>query len=458
MSAAPTPDAEQVAVTPPSVPRDGLFARRRVRRSIKLTITGLCALVLAVAAYRGYLQVDGYWHWRHAHAALDRLDLQGARHDLELCAAIWPDSGETHFQLARVTRRLGDFDAARADLREAKRLHWVDEQIQLEYLLLEAQTGAIPSVESGLTLLLGNGHPDEPLIFEALIRGCLESRFLSKAGRWGTIWVQRHPDDWQAHWWNGQAQDSLDNAALALQNFKMVVSSAPYFAEGHRAVGNVLFREGRLQEALSEFQQAVKQEPDHAGALLGLAQCQRDLPNMSENAVATLDHALALNPDDVGALLLRGQLELDADRPQAALPYFRKAGDLAPGDRSAAHSLSTVYSRLHDLPAADRYEKRYRELEALYRRLGHVLTETRTDDRNADLRAEAGNIYLQLDQPADALHWLVSALLIDRDNTQGRKGLEQCLRSLGDPKLVEQAKTLLAPRASAEQHTPGIDF
>lgn len=449
MSAAPTPNAEKGAA-PPVMSRPRLFARRRVRRSIKLTVAGLCALVLALAGYWGiYPQLNGYRHWRHAQIALDRLDLPGARQDLEVCAAIWPESGETHFRLARVCRRTDDFNAARAELREAKRLHWVDEQIQLEYLLLEAQTGAIPSVGSGLALILGNGHPDEPLIFEALIRGCLESRFLSKAGRWGTIWVKRHPEDWHAHWWNGQAQDSLDNTALALRNYKTVVSTAPYFADAHLALGNVLFHEGRLQDALSEFQEAVQQKPDHAGALLGLAQCQRDLPSMSQDATATLDHLLALYPEHVAALLLRGQLELDADRAQVALPYFLKAGELAPGDRSVAHSLSTVYSRLHDLAAADRYEKRYRELEGLYRRLGRVLTETRTDDRNADLRAEAGNIYLQLDQPADALHWLISALLINRDNVQARQGLEKCLRSLGDPQLVAQARMLLTTPASS---------
>ena len=53
-------------------------------------------------------------------------------------------------------------------------------------------------------------------------------------------------------------------------------------------------------------------------------------PPAVANAVATMRARLARNPDDLGALLTMGRLELAANRPQAALTYLRRADKIDP--------------------------------------------------------------------------------------------------------------------------------
>ncbi|HEV3256185.1 MAG TPA: tetratricopeptide repeat protein, partial [Gemmataceae bacterium] len=129
----------------------GFLARRRVRPVAARLVVLACLLVIGGLGYFViYPQVNAVYHWRHARKALDAYEFAQARADLQRCLEVWPESGETHFLMARTCRRDGDMEQARAELQQAKRLHWVEEQIRLEYLLQEAQGGAVPQVERAL--------------------------------------------------------------------------------------------------------------------------------------------------------------------------------------------------------------------------------------------------------------------------------------------------------------------
>jgi hypothetical protein len=74
----------------------------RSRRPYTLLVGVLCLLVIGgVGWFALYPQVNASYHWRQAeHAILDH-DFAAAQAHLWRCLAVWPQSGETHFVMAR---------------------------------------------------------------------------------------------------------------------------------------------------------------------------------------------------------------------------------------------------------------------------------------------------------------------------------------------------------------------
>src|SRR5262249_56778698 len=110
--------------------------------------------------------------------------------------AVQPREGETLLLLARTYRRQGDLDAAREAVERARETHHTPAAVELEQLLVQAQSGYLGPVEAKLHHAVATGHAEEEEILQALARGYLHGRFLDKAYRTTSAWVERHPDAW----------------------------------------------------------------------------------------------------------------------------------------------------------------------------------------------------------------------------------------------------------------------
>ena len=76
------------------------------QRPLPLVVGALCVLIVAgVVYYVVYPQAAAAYHWRAAQQALAERDFAGAQAHLRDCLEAWPQSGETHFLLARTSRR-----------------------------------------------------------------------------------------------------------------------------------------------------------------------------------------------------------------------------------------------------------------------------------------------------------------------------------------------------------------
>jgi tetratricopeptide (TPR) repeat protein len=405
----------------------------------------LCLLLIGGSGYLiCYPQIRAAWLWRQARHSIDRGDLGLAQEQLQYCLTVWPSSGETHFLLARTARRAGDSSTARTHLKEASRLDWVKEQIRLEYLLIDAQAGGVPRVESQLRALLAEGSADEPLIFEALVRGCLQGNFVKDAYRWSDLWTERHADDWRAHFWHGVVLEAGLQKDLAMAQYQTALDSNPDYPDAHLRLGELLLVSRRYPEARAHYQFVLQKDAEHAGALLGLAHCQRAAGQLAEARV-TLDHLLSSAPNNAVALLLRGQVELDAIDASAALPVLRRAETLNPRDRLTLEPLVTALRLLNQEEEARKYDDTLAQIDKDQKRLEEVVKEALEKPADVSLRTEAGNLCLRLGRPQDALRWLASALMIDRDYPPAKLALSECLQKLGDPALLEYYRSLISP-------------
>ena len=222
-----------------------------------------------------------------------------------------------------------------------------------------------------------------------------------------------------------QATEAMRAGRLdeASEGFATVIVSSPTFAEAHFNLGLVREEQGQNAEAIASFEKALKLKPRLRGAnlflgiaeyrlnrldraieafrketaafpsdanawmWLGVAQLAKEQP---EDAVASLDRAAKLNPDNVDILYHRGRSHLlvsknsfeqmfknapnswrvhqvlaqanaEADRHDEAIAEYREAIELAPRQPGLHEELGTEYWKAGKLEPAE--SELQRELE-----------------------------------------------------------------------------------------------
>jgi hypothetical protein len=141
----------------------------------------LVVILLAIVSLAVWMIYHHLHTWQgiaDARAALARGDIKTAREQLEEARKVYSDSDEVCFLLAQALRRDGDLTEARRTLNEAKRLGWVKEAIDFEFLLLNAQEALLPrpvprwdefaDIEPFLREALRKKHPEAANICENL--------------------------------------------------------------------------------------------------------------------------------------------------------------------------------------------------------------------------------------------------------------------------------------------------
>jgi tetratricopeptide (TPR) repeat protein len=381
---------------------------------------------------------------RAARAALEDLDFAAARTHLQSYLERSPHDADAVFELARATRRAGDIDAATRLLDRAASVGAPRRSVELERMLLQAQAGYFRPLDTGLARV-GYEPEDDRLIREALVVGYLQGNFLDKAYQVTGKWVADRPNDWQGHFWQGRVLESGLELGLANDSYLHALELRPGNLEVRRHVGELLLRRGRYEEAEPHFDHWLHAEPQNAAARLGLARCERAL-RPAAMARATLQPLLETSPDYPGVCLLGGELSLDEDRAEDALQWLHRAVRLAPHDRDANQALARASRRLGRPDEARIYEEVAAAAARDYKRMEEITREITQRPGDAALRYEAGTILARLDQPAAAAHWLLSALALDPGHAQTRRALAEYLPRLGDPRLTDYCRRVLAER------------
>jgi tetratricopeptide (TPR) repeat protein len=406
---------------------------------------GCFALIAGLGYYVVGPQLVAQSHWRDGQAAMNDADFIAAREHLRHCVDAWPSSAETHFTMARACRRAGDFDTAQKHLKRAEQLGWLESQVGLENVLAAVQQGdfGLGAEETLKAYLAAGMHPDEPLLYEAMAKGYLHSYRLFDARAILEDWARAYPDHWQAHLWHGTVLERLGKAELekARADYERVLTLRPQYHEAHLRLGRVLLSGGGdYVRATQHFMQYLEKERTNGEALLGFARCQRAL-NATGQARGALERLLNTHPEYVAGLVEMARLELDADRVEAALRHLQLAEKVGPNEMSVMHHMGLVQRRLGQVESAERYERRFRELEGLLRELDGATRRAATNPRDAEPRQQAGAIMLKVGQEIEGLRWLDAALRLDARHKPTHRTLAEYHEQSKDPERQRLAAT-----------------
>ncbi len=290
------------------------------RRDLSLGVPAVVVLLAALTAWVYYPAWRGQRHWNQAEQALQRMDLPGACGHLRAYLDLRPEDAEGHFLLARTLRRASRFDEAVIQLREARRLDWVRESIELEELLLRVQQHGVRGADKDRLLAwLQAGHHEDKILLEAMFLGDRSVLNFTQAGQWLGLWIERYPDDWPPRVWRAALWESVGQFTRGRADWLRALEIKPDLAEPLLHLGQIALTEGsRYDEAEDYLSRYLAVRPGHPEALLGLARCARGRGDVAR-ARELLLQLLAADPDHAGAALLLGSIENAAGNDDEAL-------------------------------------------------------------------------------------------------------------------------------------------
>ena len=127
------------------------------------------------------------------------------------------------------------------------------------------------------------------------------------------------------------------------------VAKRPGNARAHSDLGEALMSAGRIQEAIAQFEEGLRLNPDYAETHNNLGNALSGLPGRSNDAIAEFQAALRLKPDSAVVHFNLGNLWLNTPgRLNDAIAEYEKAVRLNPEYAAAHNNLGGALSGLPD--------------------------------------------------------------------------------------------------------------
>jgi Tfp pilus assembly protein PilF len=165
-------------------------------------------------------------------------------------------------------------------------------------------------------------------------------------------------------------------------------------ASEHVELGMAYVEEGQLEEAIIEFEEAIRLDPDHADAHLKLGTAYHKQGKLEE-AIAAYKKVVELDPDSATAHSNLGLAYYDQGRLDEAIAAYKKAVELDPDSATAHSNLGLAYAHQGQLDEAVAEYKEAIRLDPNYPAAHHNLglahaSQGRLDEAIAEYKEAIG--------------------------------------------------------------------
>jgi tetratricopeptide (TPR) repeat protein len=140
----------------------------------------------------------------------------------------------------------------------------------------------------------------------------------------------------------GEALDEMKDSHGATREFRAAVQANPKEPNVHFGLGYLLWTQNQYTEAAKEFQAEIDNDPQHAQAMLYLADADIQIGHM-EDARPLLEKLVKINPASSMGHRDLGIAYAESGHTQEALGEFKKAIALKPDNVSAHWRLGRLY-------------------------------------------------------------------------------------------------------------------
>jgi len=225
--------------------------------------------------------------------------------------------------------------------------------------------------------------------------------------------------------------------AEAITQYEEALRIRPDYAEAHNNLGTAFQQTGAIDSAIAQFRNAIRDNPDYAGARLNLAAALQNTPNGSAEALEELRVAARLQPGSAQAHLALGKaLRAYPGKDNESIAEYRLALRIDPNLPEAHYGLGYALERIggHEEQALDEYGEAVRlrpGFSAAHYNMGCVLQSMpgrqaeaadefkitlRLDPKNAMAEANLANALLALGRRQEAIAHYQVAETIAPDN------------------------------------------
>jgi tetratricopeptide (TPR) repeat protein len=396
--------------------------------------TGLVAGVVVLAA--SFAAVD-YWaqsQFRGAQQALHQERFAEARACLQRCLRLWWwQTPDVLLLAARLERLNENYPEAERYLAQSQKLRGhAHEATQVEEMLLGAETGQFPAVETALWQRTQHKDPESPQILRTLTKVYLSQLNLFPAWKAVNGWLSLNPDSGEAHAWRGEIALRWGESTQAEKDLRKTLIIAPQRSGTRLLLVQLLLQKyGNPSEILPHIQYLLKEDPQRPDYLVALAQyhsLQADFPA----ARTILNQVLEANPTHIGALLQQANIAYEAGDFAVAEEWTRKAIAQDSHDFKSRGLLVDCLKRQGSPPklaqAALEHKKAVAakaDADRLFQ-LGRQISETaQAKPIPADVWAEFGGLLVRTGKVQEGLQYLNKALALEPQNTTAHGLLAQ---------------------------------
>jgi tetratricopeptide (TPR) repeat protein len=151
----------------------------------------------------------------------------------------------------------------------------------------------------------------------------------------------------------GRSNDFFNKA---IENYRLAMKEDPTATFIGEELSDLYIQSGRLREAVTEAEEALKQNPDDLNArrvlariytrMIGDAQQNRIDENMVKKAIEQYQKVTEKDPKDAESWLMLGRLQKVAQNSVEAEKAYKKAIELDPNNEDALTGLAMVYADL----------------------------------------------------------------------------------------------------------------
>jgi tetratricopeptide (TPR) repeat protein len=195
-----------------------------------------------------------------------------------------------------------------------------------------------------------------------------------------TLWrdtLAKNPAAWMAHDNLGVALASQGRLPEAIQNYEQAVQLNPDYAEAYNDLGVALASQGRLPEAIEKYEQAFRIKPDYVKAYYNLGNALTRRGELAE-AIQNYERAIQLEPDYADAYANLGTVLARQGKWPESIQHFERALQLKPEYPNAYYNLGLVLAAQGKLTEAIQSYERAVQLNPdyaeAYNNLGVVLS------------------------------------------------------------------------------------
>jgi len=155
---------------------------------------------------------------------------------------------------------------------------------------------------------------------------------------------------------NSRAHNNLGNAWMkmpgrledAIAQYEEALRLKPDYAEAHNNLGNAWMTEpDRLDDAIGQYQEALRLKPDYAEARNDLGDAWLKVPGRLDDAIVQLQEAIRLKPDYAEAHNNLGDAWMATpDRLDDAIAQYQEALRLNPAYAEAHYNLANAWAKM----------------------------------------------------------------------------------------------------------------
>jgi len=222
-------------------------------------------------------------------------------------------------------------------------------------------------------------------------------------------------DNWVARNNLGEGLERQGRLQEAVSHYNEALRIKPGFAKAHNNLGNALLSQGKAQEAVSHYNEALRMKPDYAKAHYNLGTALLG-QGRAEEAARHYEAALRINPDYYEAHYNLGLALARQGRVGEAIEHFSETLRLMPGFAEAHYNLGNALLRQGIVK------------EAIY----HYSEALRIKPDFAEAHYQLGTVFLRQAELTKAIKHYREAVLIKPDYLEAHNNLGNALLSQGN--------------------------